>query len=105
MSSGNRRKRDREERRKRARQRAGEFNPLQPKDGDRILHCGHLNSPPPFHWMYAPAPMRFRRPDGTEAEAHWVVACGLCRTLHGKKVEIRGDGVWQGDAPIVTVND
>lgn len=78
------------------------FTKDQPKDGDSILHCGHMRQH--GHWFkYADGPVRFIRPDKTSVTAEWYVACDACFIKHGAEVARfpRGDGIWNGDAPIV----
>lgn len=79
----------------------------QPKDGDTILHCGHLGCDAaarcPAHWFKFEGPLRFMRPDRTRGEAEWFAACDLCFIKHGEKVAhfARGDVVWTGDEPAI----
>lgn len=83
---------------------AKEFTKIQPKHGDRIIHCGHLEVEPIHFWKMASGKLKFRRPDGTFAEAEWIVCCEACFQASGgdpKKVLIRGDGTWKGDEPAV----
>ena len=90
------------------------FTKEQPKDGDTILHCGHLGlkflrgrEPEflqyPAHWFKFAEPLRFERPDRTRGEAEWFAACEACFVRHGEKVanHVRGDGIWTGDEPAI----
>jgi hypothetical protein len=80
-----------------------------PAPGDRVLGCVHR--PDPFHqvhvfWM--PEPMRFRRPNGTEDEAQWVMICGACFARHGSdalRAPIATDLVWPKGVPAITYRD
>jgi hypothetical protein len=75
----------------------------QPKDGDTILHCGHIHQGS-LHWFkYEGGPVRFIRPDKTSVTAEWYVACDACFIKHGEKVARfpRGDEIWNGDDPII----
>ena len=49
------------------------FTKDQPKDGDTILHCGHLGLCKivrrPAHWFKFDGPVGFQRPDGSPGEA------------------------------------
>ena len=47
---------------------------IQPKDGDEMIHCGHLNAENHHFWKVPNGVLRFHRPDGTFGEAEWVVA-------------------------------
>ena len=78
---------------------------MQPRRGDRVVHCGHLDAPN-WHWWKVVG-LAFRRPDGTEGQADWICACVQCYEAAEKdpnKVQIRGDGIWQGNAPAVYEN-
>jgi hypothetical protein len=83
------------------------FTKEQPKHGDTILHCGHLDRSAdhhhPAHWFQFAEPKRFIRPDQSRGEAQWFAACEPCYLKHGEKVTkfVRGDGVWTGDAPAI----
>lgn len=80
------------------------FTVGQPKDGDLVLHCGHLGQSYPgerWHWFEYDPPTKFKRPDGTKGEASWLVACNACFERHGEKVPVRGDGRWKGDEPVI----
>jgi hypothetical protein len=81
---------------------AKSFSDQQPKDGDTIMHCGHLDRGR-MHWFQYERPLRFERPDGTRGEAEWFAACQPCYARHGEKVTqfVRGDGRWTGDAPVI----
>ncbi len=81
------------------------FTKIQPKHGDSMIHCGHLDAKNHHFFQVQPGPLMFRRPDGTMGSAKWVVACEACFQKAGgdaQKVEIRGDGTWQGNEPAVT---
>lgn len=81
------------------------FTKLQPKDGETVLHCGHLEDKP--HHFFAlsdgktVAGINFKRPDGSQGLAHWMVLCEMCFTRNGDEPErcIRGDATWIGDEP------
>jgi hypothetical protein len=73
----------------------------QPRDGDRVLHCGHILRARPWHWFKFEEPVSFRRPDGTTGSAAWIVACDACFREHGADVRARGDGLWTGDEPTI----
>jgi hypothetical protein len=78
------------------------FTKQQPKHGDTIMHCGHIDDGK-MHWFQYEAPIGFLRPDQTRGEAEWFAACESCFVKHGAKVtkRVRGDGVWTGDAPAI----
>jgi hypothetical protein len=77
------------------------FTKEQPKDGDTIMHCGHVVGS--LHWFQYEKPIHFQRPDGTRGEASWFAACERCFVKHGEKVVrfVRGDGTWTGDEPTI----
>ena len=90
----------------------------QPKDGDVILHCGHIDNHKSWHWHLvnskcppdcnhedskAPSGITFKRPDGTTNVAKWIIVCPPCQAFWGMKImecPIRGDGVWKGSEPV-----
>lgn len=75
----------------------------QPKHGDVVLHCGHIDAPR-MHFGRAPGGLGFLRPDGTDGFSEWVCVCQECFDAADGKIDgvpIRGDGVWQGNEPAV----
>lgn len=79
-----------------------QFHEHQPKDGDIVLHCGHIGMGRTFHCWMAPGGLGFRRPNGTEGRSKWITACQVCFQEAGgdaKRILIRGDGTWLGDEP------
>lgn len=82
--------------------KASPFTKQQPKHGDTIMHCGHIEDCK-MHWFQYETPIGFMRPDHTRGEAEWFAACERCFVKHGEKVVkfVRGDGVWTGDAPAI----
>lgn len=86
----------------------GKWHERQPADGDTALHCGHLESAELHWWYYEPAAMSFRRPDGSEGEAQWLVVCENCYQAAGgdaAKVQVVGDAVWEGNEPIIPASN
>lgn len=77
------------------------YTEQQPRDGDAILHCGHLDQDRPVHWFKYPEAIRFSRPDGSRGEAAWLAVCAPCFARHGLRTPVRGDGTWIGDDPII----
>jgi hypothetical protein len=78
------------------------FTREQPKDGDTVMHCGHI-SEYPAHWFQYEEALKFTRPDGTRGEAEWFVACEPCFLKHGERAPdfVRGDGRWIGNEPTI----
>jgi hypothetical protein len=77
------------------------FTDQKPRDGDTILHCGHLRQGQgPVHWFQYETIVRFERPDGTRGDAEWLVVCEPCFVEHGVGATVRGDVQWTGDAPV-----
>lgn len=68
-----------------------------PKDGDPILHCGHVKGK--LHFFRSTKMMVFRRPDGTEWHSRWILCCPSCYTHAGgdPTKTIMGDGIWKGE--------
>jgi len=76
---------------------------LRPKDGDVVLHCGHLGHADRWHWFGFTEPIQFTRPDGTSGAAQWQIACERCFLTAEGNVEampVQGDSTWLGDEPI-----
>jgi hypothetical protein len=86
------------------------FAKLQPRDGETVLHCGHLDSVP--HHFFAMsdgnnvAGINFTRPDGTAGTATWMVLCSSCFSSHANEPErcMRADAVWRGHEPAIKEN-
>jgi hypothetical protein len=75
----------------------------QPKHGERVLLCGHETDR--MHWLTFSPLRRFRRPDGTQGEAKWLVCCNDCFVRYAddfSKIPVRDDGIWNGDGPVIT---
>lgn len=82
----------------------GAFHKLQPRDGDTVLHCGHVKGSSRNHFWRLPHGVPFERPDGTSGKAGWIVACDPCAQASGMDplaVAIVGDARWNGDAPAI----
>lgn len=93
-------KKKRQERRERLKQQKEYLaKELQPKDGDRVAHCGHLESGP--HHFYKAPGLELVRPDFTRVKPEWIVVCHVCFKQYGHAATryIRGDGVWRGSEP------
>ena len=85
----------------------GEFHDEQPKDGDTVIHCGHPDSTR-NHFFKTGTPMKFTRPNGTSGFACWVIVCDSCFHQAGGRadlIEIRGDAVWEGNAPVIKASN
>lgn len=79
------------------------FTADQPKHGETIIHCGHMEVKT-HHFYRIQVGGKFQRPDGTFGQATWQLACDNCQTLARgdvRKLPVRGDGIWQGDDPII----
>jgi hypothetical protein len=81
------------------------FTKLQPQDGDTILHCGHLENKP-HHFLHFKDAVKFRRPDGSQDQAHWLVVCNTCFALHHENpfACISADSTWRGNEPAIREN-
>lgn len=80
----------------------------QPKHGDAILHCGHLeqsSAARPAHWFKFEKAAWFERPDGSRGKTMWFAACEACFVNHGEKAVdfARGDASWIGDDPTIEI--
>lgn len=87
------------------------FAKYQPKDGETVLHCGHLeNKPHHFFAMSDPSkeiqPLVFQRPDGTTGRATWMVLCSQCfpKFCDCPDKAMRADAKWIGDEPALREN-
>ena len=77
-----------------------EVSARQFKDGDLVLHCGHLERP--MHAFIPPGDEQgyeFTRPDGTTRVAAGIVQCDECVSSPDAPI-IRGECIWQGDVPL-----
>ena len=88
------------------------FTKVQPKDGDTVLHCGHLENKP-HHFFATSDPSRskiigmpFTRPDGTCGVAKWMVLCQSCfpKFCDTPHQAMRADSQWIGDEPAIKEN-
>lgn len=83
-----------------------EFTELQPREGETVLHCGHLDEPK-FHFFAFDGVGRvavpFMRPDGTKGLATFMALCDSCFEKNATQPErcIRGDAKWKGNVPFV----
>lgn len=84
------------------------FLKKQPKAGEVVLHCGHLEGDYDklrVHFSWSPKPMHVRRPDGSELTAQWILECNVCFKLRqhfGGVALMRADAIWTGDAPVIS---
>lgn len=80
-----------------------EFTEQQPKDGETVLHCGHLEGQIHHFFQIGPEPTSFTRPDGTKGRANWIAICDSCFNQYALTPQacIRGDAQWKGNEPII----
>ena len=79
------------------------YTALQPKDGDRVMHCGHIDTGP-FHFFMMPGTILFQRPNGTLARVKdpWLVVCEKCFIKYSDPTTcIRGEAIWNGNEPFI----
>ena len=75
-----------------------------PKDGDVVLHCGHLDEKE--HHFFK-TKMKFQPPGTRERlTAKWIIQCGDCfaklpKDLKKEHFTIGGHDTWDGDDPII----
>jgi hypothetical protein len=87
--------------------------PTQPNGGDVVIGCEH--EPDPYHgahfyWLASDDPrggIAFKRPDGKDGVASWMLLCDACFVKHGgdidgalrrNEIRIACDMVWpEGD--------
>ena len=74
------------------------YTKKQPKNGEVILHCGHLDGK--CHFTFAPGGLEFSRPDDSQGISNWIVECRECFDKRGGSLhfQINGDAIWKGDA-------
>jgi len=75
---------------------------MQPKDGDVVVHCGHIDAGLKHLYELTP-PRPFTRPDHTKGLAKFLITCDACLATASQnplRVLIRGDATWDGDAPL-----
>jgi hypothetical protein len=86
------------------------FANQQPKDGDIILHCEHVEKN--GHWFKIGV-CNFKRSDGSCGKTEWVLLCNDCYAdyeLSDKKPDdmlrlITCDSKWIGNEPGIEVNE
>ena len=75
----------------------------QPKDGDVILLCVHMDAKSSdSHWFKVPPDGLFEviRPDGTKVKGDWLCVCPECfkeMMFQGKDPKIGDDRVYKGE--------
>jgi len=82
-----------------------EFTKIQPRHGERMMHCGHLDAKKHHFFKMQGGKAKFCRPDGTWGESEWIIACDACWKKAGgnpRRILIRGDSTWKGNDPMVT---
>ena len=80
-----------------------EYTEEQPKDGDIVLHCNHLDNPP-LHFFKCVKPITAVGPDGESTIIQWLVCCNTCMLLHGAdvgKIAWNQLSTWKGDEPFI----
>ena len=83
-----------------------DYAEVQPRDGDLVLHCGHVGSGRKFHFFRVPDGIEFTAPDGTHGEARWIAQCTVCVEFNlpeDRAFIIAGADTWVGDEPELTV--
>lgn len=63
--------------------RSGEgLRPERPSVGDVCLGCMHYPDPTAAHYYFILGGIDFRRPDGTEDHAIWLLLCTACHVAN-----------------------
>lgn len=77
------------------------FAAHQPRDGDYILHCGHVDGV--VHFFRSKQPVKFTRPDKSFGMASWLLCCPSCfaHSNGDPTATIRGDGIWKGNKAVI----
>jgi hypothetical protein len=82
-----------------------QFTSLQPRDGDSVGLCSHLNASQ-YHFFKIKGEIVFSSPDGRTVIPVWVIVCDYCfKTYKNPLTCIEGDAIWDGDDPIVEVDN
>ena len=83
-----------------------EYADIQPRHGDIIIHCGHIDDDnrkePGIHWWKGR--FTFGNNVGDRGEAQWLICCDKCYEKAGGeplKIQVRGHGSWKGNEPII----
>jgi hypothetical protein len=89
-------------RKKKRLQRSQRSAEAQPKEGDRVLLCGHEDRP----HIWAFDEITLQRPDGTKITSSWFVCCDKCHLEFAKDSlalfeMVRDDAAWMGDEPLM----
>lgn len=79
------------------------YTQIQPKDGERVLLCAHAAESDHGQHFFKTSCVRFMRPDGSLAEASWVILCESCFLLHAADpfCVVCADALWEGNEPII----
>jgi hypothetical protein len=73
----------------------------QPREGDLVVTCAHLDEAPTTHWYTSPH-ATLVGPEGNLISPTWLVTCEDCLAdAEGdpSRVKITRTGDWVGDAP------
>ena len=84
----------------------------QPKRGDVLLECAHIDGTQKVHWYQTTGPdgtggFPFTRLDGTEDEADWIILCVDCHRVFADhnndldSIEIVDDSIYDGDGEVI----
>jgi len=81
---------------------------INPKDGDVIISCGHIDTATSWHWFQFDTPIGYTRFDGSPGVAQWQVCCDACFVSVGgdpDNIPAVEDHVWQGDGPVFSLEN
>ncbi len=75
----------------------------QPKPGDVVAHCGHLNRPPHHFFRVPDGNFEYERMDGMMVTAQWAALCCDCFAKHAENpyAALQYDDVWTSTEPIL----
>lgn len=85
-----------------------DYTEIQPKHGDIIAHCGHMNASDHHLYKLKGEAAKLMRPDGSIFETNWLVCCDSCLKKANNqisKVSIRNDAIWLGNEPSIYKDD
>jgi 6-phosphogluconolactonase/glucosamine-6-phosphate isomerase/deaminase len=84
---------------RRATHAQSKYTELQPKDGEVVLHCGHVGGE--GHFFSIKPEAQVVSPSGEVVTAQWFIQCASCFRTEPSELNVRGHGIWCGDEPTI----
>lgn len=76
---------------------------LQPKDGEIVMHCGHVGWSD-SHWGHLADSPLIKCKDGVERKINWLVSCHKCFSAANRNwqhVLFTDTATWKGNDPVI----